>query len=144
MSGGDLDGIDPKWFCDKSSKTYEEDLKQANLTIKRIRQALKRKKHIIVGHNVFTDLLFLHNSFVGHLPLTVTDFKKQMNLLFPIVIDTRFMAIYNMDTMTPGANLRELLETFPENAMPVVLLADRHASYYSRAGKEHEAGYDGV
>ncbi|KAH8801489.1 ribonuclease H-like domain-containing protein [Xylogone sp. PMI_703] len=142
LTGDDLTGIDPEWYCNNKSKTYEEDLKQTELKIKRIIKALKDKKHIIVGHNIFTDLLFLHRSFVGWLPSTISHFKQNIRFLFPIIIDTRFLATYNMDSMTPSANLKDLLFPFKKIVVPTILLDDKHRSYNISTDKDHEAGFD--
>ncbi|RFU23964.1 hypothetical protein B7463_g12373, partial [Scytalidium lignicola] len=142
LTGGDLEDIKPNWYCNKKSKTYEEDFKKIDFKIKRITQALKSKNHVIVGHNVFTDLLYLYNSFIGDLPLAVSDFKETIHELFPIVIDTRFLATYGMDSMTPGANLKDLLDSFKNVTIPTILLDDKHLSYNISTNKDHEAGFD--
>ncbi|KAH8798614.1 ribonuclease H-like domain-containing protein [Xylogone sp. PMI_703] len=143
LTGGDLAGIDPQWYCNKKSKTYEEDLKQTELKIKRITQALKDKKHIIVGHNIFTDLVFLYSSFVRELPLTIADFKQGIRSLFPFIIDTRFLATYEMDSMTDSKRkFKGFIIPVQEIVIPTILLDDKHLSYNASTGKEHEAGFD--
>lgn len=74
-----------------------------------VTKKLKEKQHVIVGHNLFTDLCFLYKTFIGTLPAGVGDFQKQVNSLFPTVVDTKFLATYGSDDMNPRVNLKELL-----------------------------------
>lgn len=87
---------------DSSHATLEADLTK-------VTKKLKGKQHVIVGHNLFTDLCFLYKTFIGDLPAGVGDFQSQIHSLFPFVIDTKYLATYNSDAMKPRVNLKELL-----------------------------------
>jgi hypothetical protein len=107
-------------------------------------RALRRthSKRVLVGHNLFTDLAFIHKTFVGHLPLDVSAFQEMIHELFPIVIDTKYPSTYNADAMNPRANLKETLAPFLKVHVPSIVLHKSHTEYGSAYGKEHEAGYD--
>ncbi len=139
LSGGDLSGIDPEWFCRglelKEAIAVKEEFKN-------IVKALEGKKQIIVGHNLFTDLGFLYKTFIGTLPISVKRFQEAINKLFPFIIDTKYLATHGTDNMNPRSNLKELLAPFREVHVPLIVLHEDHTSYGTKYGKDHEAGYD--
>lgn len=99
---------------------------------------------MIVGHNLFTDLVYLYTTFVGPLPNDVEDFQDRIRGLFPIVIDTKYLATEGQDSMsaTMRKSLCELLEPFKKIHTPLIVLHEEHNSYGAAIGKQHEAGYD--
>ena len=62
--------------------------------------------------------------------------------MFPIVIDTKYLATHTADSMNPRLNLKDLLKPFQKIHMPLILLDESHIAYCSTYGKEHEAGFD--
>ncbi|XP_043920402.1 poly(A)-specific ribonuclease PNLDC1-like [Protopterus annectens] len=46
----------------------------------------------LVGHNLFLDLLYLHEKFYRPLPESYSEFKNNICCLFPCVIDTKIIA----------------------------------------------------
>lgn len=113
LCGGDLTGIDPMWSytADENSQPNNVNFSKAALEaeLATVTKKLKEKQHVIVGHNLFTDLCFLYKTFIGNLPAGVGDFQSQIHSLFPFVIDTKYLATHNSDAMNPRVNLRELL-----------------------------------
>lgn len=100
------------------SYTHDENAQPSNVDsshaaleaeLAKVTKILKEKQHVIVGHNLFTDLCFLYKTFIGDLPAGVGDFQSQIHSLFPFVIDTKYLATYNSDAMKPRVNLKELL-----------------------------------
>uniref|UniRef100_A0A1B6LCA4 Uncharacterized protein n=1 Tax=Graphocephala atropunctata TaxID=36148 RepID=A0A1B6LCA4_9HEMI len=49
-------------------------------------------KKPIIGHNLLPDLMFLYNLMYEPLPSTYAAFKKQINVLFPLIYDTKFIS----------------------------------------------------
>lgn len=144
LCGGDLSKMDA-WSC------YEEKEEQADTQTERkgfeaelreISKELKGKKHVLIGHNLFTDLIFLYKTFVGELPDQVRDFQKNIHILFPLVIDTKYLATHQQDSMNPREGLKALWEPFKMAHQPFVALDEKHMSYGSAFGKDHEAGFD--
>lgn len=65
-----------------------------------LREKLKSGPPVLVGHNLFTDLVNFYKCFIGDLPSRVEVFQQSINKLFPLVIDTKYMA-------TSGGVLRD-------------------------------------
>jgi hypothetical protein len=112
LAGGDLSGIDPEWFVNKNSEKPEEQLPAVKQELARVIEKLQNEVHVIVGHNLFTDLGFLYKTFIGALPANVKHFQEDIHYLFPIVIDTKYLATHGADPMNPRSNLKELLAPF--------------------------------
>jgi poly(A)-specific ribonuclease len=144
LSGGNLSGIDPLWSHKPASHEEDTSAKRAELAaeLKDLTKRLQEKQHVIVGHNLFTDLCFLYKTFIGRLPAGVGDFQSQIHTLFPIVIDTKYLATYGNNSMNPRSNLQELLVPFQKIHKPLIVLHEDHNSYGSTIGKSHEAGFD--
>ena len=145
LSGGDLSGLDPKYLSVEQS---EEDvgnpalkIKALKLELKTVIEALRIKKPIIIGHNLFTDLGFLYSTFVGKLPQDVHHFQAEIHERFPLVFDTKYIATEGVDT-NARQGLKDLLEPFKDVHMPLLLLHESHTSYSASFGKAHEAGFD--
>ncbi|CZR66890.1 related to poly(A)-specific ribonuclease [Phialocephala subalpina] len=140
LSGGDLSGIDPDWFCKglglKEINAVKEEFKEICEKLK------NNKKRILVGHNLFTDLGFLYKTFIGTLPTSVKHFQEEIHDLFPFVIDTKYLATHGAKDMSPRSNLKELLTPFRKVHTPLILLHQEHTSYGSEIGRDHEAGFD--
>lgn len=112
LAGGDLSGIDPEWFVNKNSEKPEEQLPAVKQELARIIEKLQNEVHVVVGHNLFTDLGFLYKTFIGALSANVKHFQEDIHDLFPVVIDTKYLATHGADSMNPRANLKELLAPF--------------------------------
>lgn len=142
LSGGSLEGINPSWFCDPNNEDPETELLLKKKELADVVQKLKIKQHTIVGHNLFTDLAFIYRTFVGKLPRTVKHFQEDIHEIFPLVIDTKFLATHGDGQMQLRTNLKELLVPFKKIHTPLIVLHEKHTSYGSTHGKEHEAGFD--
>ncbi|EPE28802.1 Ribonuclease H-like protein [Glarea lozoyensis ATCC 20868] len=144
LSGGNLDGINPRWFYvegkDGDETKPENQLDAIVKDVEKVKLALLKKQHIIVGHNLFTDLGFLYNTFVGILPEKVSHFQEEIHELFPRVFDTKYIATHGREGMGSSSALAQLLEPFKSIHEPLVVLHEKHTSYGS--GKDHEAGFD--
>ncbi len=107
---------------------------------KEILKLLKNKTHILVGHNLFGDLIFLYKTFFGNLPVTVMEFTNCISSLFPTVLDTKYMATHDGDAMQPNQSLKDLHDE-STGQRPTIVLDESHLGYGGRS-REHEAGYD--
>jgi poly(A)-specific ribonuclease len=140
LSGGDLSGLDPRLCVEHSEDT--DYLKTATIELKAVVEALRIKKHIIVGHNLFTDLGFLYSTFVDKLPHNVHHFQAEIHERFPLVLDTKFLATEGLISNNARNGLRDMLEPFKNMNTPLILLHEKHTSYSGGFGKDHEAGFD--
>lgn len=66
----------------------KEHMKEHNATL----QALLQQSPMIVGHNLFLDLIYLFACFFGPLPDLVEDFTANLAKLFPLIVDTKYVA----------------------------------------------------
>ncbi|RDW59480.1 hypothetical protein BP6252_12567 [Coleophoma cylindrospora] len=144
LCGGDLSTIDPWWFCEEKEDKAETQTqkKRFEAELREISRDLKGKKHILIGHNLFTDLIFLYKTFIGELPDQIREFQKSVHTLFPLVIDTKYLATHEQDSMNPREGLKALWEPFKMIHQPFVALDEKHMAYGSAFGKDHEAGFD--
>ena len=85
MVGGDLSGIDPRNFArNKNGEPIFVDLEAMTRDLDTLRTELKSKRTVLVGHNVFTDLMNLYRVFLGPLPDKVEEFQQAIHALFPM------------------------------------------------------------
>ncbi|KAG9237194.1 ribonuclease H-like domain-containing protein [Amylocarpus encephaloides] len=143
LSGGDLSRIDPGWFYSESqddtpSRSYDAITKE----LREVTLKLKTKDHVIVGHNLFTDLGFIKSTFFDVVPIKVEHFQEDISELFPTIFDTKYLATHGPESSNIKSGLWELLEPLKTIHTPMILLDEKHSSYGSIAGRQHEAGYD--
>lgn len=133
----------PNWFCvDAAGQSAFIDTSLKKLEIFNLTKALAAKSRILVGHNLFTDLIFLYHTFIGDLPPTVTEFQEKIHALFPMVIDTKYMA--TRETLTDSrqsSSLQDLHQDLKSQRIPDISLPEKFKSYQTRH-LLHEAGYD--
>lgn len=107
---GDLSKLDTTSFTEiMSSPKVVEGKDTPDEFLKKTRQRLKEKKFILVGHNSFTDLVYLSKCFFQSLPERVEDFQAMIHQRFPFIIDTKFMATYKSSS-TASPSLSEISE----------------------------------
>ncbi|NXG47885.1 PNDC1 ribonuclease, partial [Psilopogon haemacephalus] len=111
---------------------------------------LVRAKKPLVGHNMFMDLMHLHDKFYKPLPESYEEFKRNIHNLFPVLIDTKTVtkSIWKKCLFPRVSNL---LETYmilcssnvnlKDPTCPVIALAS-DCSRYAEKKIPHEAGYD--
>ncbi|RPA80887.1 CAF1-domain-containing protein [Ascobolus immersus RN42] len=99
------------------------------------------KKKIIVGHNVFSDLIYLYDCFVGPLPATVDEFGKEILNSCKMVIDTKFMATHRTSNASSNSSLQSMWDTLSSLSGPELSVPPAHLSYMANSS-HHEAGYD--
>ncbi|KFY87214.1 hypothetical protein V498_07252 [Pseudogymnoascus sp. VKM F-4517 (FW-2822)] len=143
LAGGDLSSIAPTWFCvnsDGQSAFIDTSLKKLELSS--LSKALTAKSRVLVGHNLFTDLIFLYRTFIGDLPPTVTEFQEKIHALFPMVIDTKYMATREaLVGSRQSSSLQDLHQDLKSQRTPQICLLEEFRSYQNRH-LLHEAGYD--
>lgn len=133
----------PNWFCVNSAgQSAFIDTSVKKIEISGLSKALAVKSRVLVGHNLFTDLIFLYRTFIGSLPPTVTEFQEKIHALFPMVIDTKYMATRErLANSRQASSLQDLHEDLKTQLTPRIHLADDFKSYQTRHAL-HEAGYD--
>ena len=142
MTGGNLDPIDPVSFIQpEDDKPIWVDVKKANAEFQELKDQLAKKRTVLVGHNVFMDLINFYKCFFGKLPDRVEDFSAIMHRLFPLIVDTKYMATHQSTEINARSGLDELdldLAKLPIPAIETHHLNDKYTNYTPA----HEAGFD--
>jgi poly(A)-specific ribonuclease len=85
MVGGDLSGIDPMDCAQNmSGEPVFVDKGAITRQLNRLRDTLREHQTVLAGHNLFTDLVYFYNTFIGILPEQVEDFGEAIRGLFPM------------------------------------------------------------
>ncbi|XP_045784102.1 pre-piRNA 3'-exonuclease trimmer-like [Maniola jurtina] len=97
----------------------EDNLMSCLLGFSQIIDLLATHQKPIIGHNNFLDLVLLHNQFIGPLPKKYCTFKKNINSLFPIIFDTKYISHemrkrLTFDEVWKSNALQDLYEFFSE------------------------------
>lgn len=53
---------------------------------------LEQYQKPLVGHNIFLDIILLHNQFIGPLPVKYSVFKKNIHSVLPLIFDTKHIS----------------------------------------------------
>lgn len=161
MCGGSLDNINPIMFAKGiEGKPVWIDLRELKRAHEEVKGNLREKRAVLVGHNLFMDLVNFYKCFLGPLPDKVEDFQAIIHQLFPLVIDTKYMATHNSSDINARSGLEELDADFHKMPIPIIgklrlglaiwrFLTDEpcselhpeHPNYLDMV-HAHEAGYD--
>lgn len=110
LTGGDLSQLEAKLFepvvLDCGNLTRETAVKKFAESIK---STLKNRAPV-VGHNLFTDVIYMWQCFFGELPDRVEDFTKLVHAKFPLLIDTKYMFTHDCSDVNPIASLGSMEE----------------------------------
>ncbi|PIK44614.1 putative poly(A)-specific ribonuclease PARN-like domain-containing protein 1 [Apostichopus japonicus] len=118
-----------------------------------IRLLIKSKKPLI-GHNCLTDMLLIYENFIHPLPDKLSEFKKIIHDLFPVIIDTKILIRENRKSLRGlgidigSTALQSLYLTLKNSAAklsalnPPTIIIHHTSPKYEHAEHLHEAGYD--
>ncbi|KAL8728007.1 MAG: hypothetical protein Q9166_005678 [cf. Caloplaca sp. 2 TL-2023] len=138
VRGGDLSAINPDSF-NQGGEVRQES---ANAKLIRLRKQLWGRSTVLVGHNLFMDLIYFYACFFGPLPDKVEDFQRVIHELFPRIIDTKYLATHD-DPDLEDSELGQLDEQLSKQEAPKIELHLAHPKYAEEKGKiSHEAGFD--
>ncbi|KAF7995092.1 hypothetical protein HCN44_004564 [Aphidius gifuensis] len=84
---------------EKDNNSLENKLMDYCMGFTKIFKLLKSLKKPIVGHNLLLDLMFMYQQFYEPLPVKYTNFKKEINQIYPTVYDTKVLS-YEMKKIT--------------------------------------------
>ena len=121
MVGGSLDNLNPLMFAnDIEGNPKWIDVKELERAHERVKANLRDRRTVLVGHNLFMDLIYFYKSFFGQLPDDVKDFQRIIHRLFPLVIDTKYMATHNSPATNAKSGLEELDAAVSQMLVPVI------------------------
>ncbi|KAE8154730.1 ribonuclease H-like domain-containing protein [Aspergillus avenaceus] len=144
LTGGDLTDLDPYCFTtilsDSMTIGPQPSLREFS---EKMKQRLQSHRPVLVGHNIFIDLVYLCRCFIGALPDKVEDFQTMVKGLFPMVMDTKFLATHDCGSITPKSSLSDINDSLLDIETPKTCIHDEH-SKYGAENFAHEAGYDSL
>ncbi|KAJ5559006.1 hypothetical protein N7461_002978 [Penicillium sp. DV-2018c] len=142
LVGGNLEELEPEAFQPLIRKIGQPafECKQLADDVKR---RLKENRPVLIGHNMFSDLLFFHRCFIGPLPDTLAEFQTVIHELFPMLADTKYLATHDCGSLNPTSSLEELNTSLAGIENPKIEIDPRFNKYKFR-NSAHEAGYDSM
>ncbi|KAI9845244.1 MAG: hypothetical protein M1837_004999 [Sclerophora amabilis] len=142
MIGGDISRIDERSFArDRASEPVFVDMAEIRKQFTALQERLAAQRTVLVGHNMFTDLVNLYHTFLGALPEKVVDFQDRLHQLFPMIIDTKWLFTFHSEQGTLGSSLQEIDEGLQKQETPSIETHIAHQRYLMK-DMSHEAGYD--
>jgi poly(A)-specific ribonuclease len=144
LCGNPPDGIDVRSFAQTPGGVPGfVDLDMLKSRFNRAKHMIRNKKTALFGHNLFLDLIYFYRTFIGALPDTVDEFGTLIHELFPIIVDTKYMATHNCGDINPQSSLEQIAEKLAEQQKPAVITHEHHNKYTDTTAF-HEAGYDSM
>jgi poly(A)-specific ribonuclease len=144
LCGNPPDGIDVRSFAQTPGGVPGfVDLDMLKSRFNRAKHMIRNKKTALFGHNLFLDLIYFYRTFIGALPDTVDEFGALIHELFPIIVDTKYMATHNCGDINPQSSLEQIAERLAEQQKPAVITHEHHNKYTDTTAF-HEAGYDSM
>lgn len=121
LAGGDLSNLDKGYFnlIVNTSLTVGPGFPLEELSEK-LKERLKFRRPVLVGHNLFTDLIYFCRCLFGPLPDFVEDFQAMAHDMFPVLMDTKYMATHDCGSINPISSLPEINASLLQIATPRV------------------------
>jgi len=122
LCGSDLRGIDIGWWTvnPEYGRSTFHDRDELEARMYRIDHRLRGKPRVLVGHNMFLDLVYLYQTFIGALPESVEGFQEAINELFPMIIDTKYLATHNGGSFSSMSTLQQTAQQVEHQPRPIV------------------------
>ncbi|KAF2634792.1 CAF1-domain-containing protein [Massarina eburnea CBS 473.64] len=144
LAKGDISEADPVYYNASVSGSIiafgYHDIKDR---FDRAHERLKTRQPVLVGHNMFTDLIYLYRSFVGELPATLDGFCTALHEEFPRIIDTKWLATHAGGDLNFSPTLQKIAESLEDQLLPDIVTHSDHPKYHDTKAF-HEAGYDSL
>ncbi|KAL8873587.1 MAG: hypothetical protein Q9174_000979 [Haloplaca sp. 1 TL-2023] len=138
IHGGDLSRIDEHSLTSPGDAKSDAVVSRFNF----VRRQLSGHSTVLVGHNIFLDLIYFYACFFGKLPDRVEEFEHCIHQLFPRIIDTKYLATHGLDGQALArSSLEELDKELSKQPQPTIELHPDHPKYQI-ATPAHEAGFD--
>ncbi|ETN43161.1 uncharacterized protein HMPREF1541_02319 [Cyphellophora europaea CBS 101466] len=141
LVGGDLSNLPEKYLVPALASTSLEGQSPTEL-IANLQEKSRKRTRVMIGHNCFTDLVYLYSCFIGELPDTVVDFADEIHMLWPGVVDTKHIASLG-NRRWGNTSLDEVEADLSSEKYPVIEIP-RGYGRYLHTTSNHEAGYDSL
>ncbi|KAL1796704.1 hypothetical protein ACET3X_005244 [Alternaria dauci] len=143
VKNGDIDRTGPLYTARTTGMLVTADVHDIRARYDRAIERLKTKQPVLVGHNMFTDIVYFYRTFVGQLPDTLQDFQDAIHDLFPKIIDTKYLATHAEGDLNASPSLQDIAESLSRQPLPDIITHADHPKYKD-SEKFHEAGYDSL
>ncbi|KAF2834403.1 CAF1-domain-containing protein [Patellaria atrata CBS 101060] len=143
MTGEDISNIDVQSFAKHPDTGHDRcvDLDELRSRFNYARENLKNRRPVLVGHNMFTDMVYFYKCFIGALPPTLRDFEIALNESFPKIVDTKYLSTHMSGHLNSTFTLEQLEKDLREQETPLYRVHPKFTKY-TEGGFAHEAGYD--
>ncbi|KAH7076221.1 ribonuclease H-like domain-containing protein [Paraphoma chrysanthemicola] len=142
LTSGNVDGADPL-YVNRNGGGMGGHSYDVRDRYDRAVERLKTRQPVLVGHNMFTDIVYLYRTFVGQLPNTLQEFNDAIHDLFPKIVDTKYLATHAEGDLNASPTLQEIAESLSNQPLPSIVTHSDH-SKYQEIEAFHEAGYDSL
>lgn len=105
-----------------------------------LQKQLRSRPRAFVGHNCLTDVINLYRCFIGDLPERVDEFSASLHELFPVIIDTKYIAGIG-NKRWADTSLQSVESDLSSVDSPQIDLP-QDFDRYLHAANYHEAGFD--
>ena len=136
---------DEKKKLEESKQAKEQELIENAVGFSQVVKMISQSGKVVVGHNMFLDLLHVIHQFLCPLPELFEDFKATLSAVFPSLVDTKVMAnTQPFRDLIPSSVLADLVKHVSKKPFqkPAVLFDEGCSCYSESSEKAHEAGYD--
>ena len=151
MVGGSLSTLDPLMLVPRppEGEAVLIDSAAEAASFVALQEVLRTHRTVLVGHNFFTDLIYMYATFFGPLPETYNGFSDEIHKLFPKIVDTKYVATADRggeggaprNPFQWASSLEELDDVLRAQETPIINTHPDHLKYEMQASL-HEAGYD--
>ena len=136
---------DEKKKLQEEKEAKEQELIENAVGFTQVVKMISQSGKLVVGHNMFLDLIHLTEQFLCPLPEQFEDFKATISGIFPRLVDTKVMAnTQPFRDLIPSSMLADLVKNVSKKPFQKVAVQfDKGFSDYGDSDeKPHEAGYD--
>ncbi|KAH7408718.1 ribonuclease H-like domain-containing protein [Phaeosphaeria sp. MPI-PUGE-AT-0046c] len=143
LARGDVRKANPIYVSQNLGGAMTGDTHNARDRYDRAVDRLNTRQPVLVGHNMFTDIVYLYRTFVGELPETLQGFRDAIHELFPKIVDTKYLATHAEGDLNASPTLQEIAEGLDTQPLPTIETDAEHSKYQEKVAF-HEAGYDSL
>ncbi|KAH4202979.1 hypothetical protein HBI49_140010 [Parastagonospora nodorum] len=139
LAQGNLDHAEPLYVAGNITADSHNVRDRYDRAVERLRT----RQPVLVGHNMFTDIVYLYRTFVGELPDTLQGFRDAIHKEFPKIVDTKYLATHAEGDLNASPTLQEIAEGLTKQPLPDIVTHTDHSKYQEKEAF-HEAGYDSL
>lgn len=136
---------DEKKKMQEEKEAKEQELIENAVGFTQVVKMISQSGKLVVGHNMFLDLIHVIEQFLCPLPEKFDDFKATISAVFPRLIDTKVMAnTQPFRDLIPSSVLADLVKHVSKKPFQKVAVQfdEGFSDYGDSNEKPHEAGYD--